>query len=165
MRTSAASRSALCASLNPRWASTMARYASSGLAKFERVDNAMETSVVAGGARQGGVECCSCWMAKTCGDIPVGAQQIGGARLGIVACSRKPRGIGKAVLATDTNHADAIGRIGYRAVHKFKQGEPRSAFYEGVGHIQGSAGRRGGGRCGRRVPGPRDSAPRVAIRG
>src|ERR1700732_2728285 len=165
MSTSAASRSALCASLNPRWASTTARYASSGLAKFERVDNAMGTSVVAGGARQGGVKRGSCWMAKTCGDIAVGAQQIGGAGLGIVACSRKPRGIGKAALATDTNHADAIGRIDHSAVHKFKQGEPRSAFDEGVGQIHGFAGRRGDRRIGHRGTGPRASAPRVAISG
>src|ERR1700674_1861447 len=124
MRTSAASRSALCASLNPRWASTLARYASSGLAKFERADHPMETSVVTGGARQGGVKRGPCWMAKTCGDIAVGAQQIGGSGLGIIACSRKPRGIGKAAGATDANHADAVGRIDHSAVYKFKQGEP-----------------------------------------
>src|SRR6266852_9770745 len=41
IRTSAASRSALCSSFNPRWASTTARNASSGLAKFELVDNAI----------------------------------------------------------------------------------------------------------------------------
>src|SRR6059058_4929395 len=50
IRTSAASRSALCSSFNPRWASTTARNASSGLAKFELVDNTMiETSAGTGG--------------------------------------------------------------------------------------------------------------------
>src|SRR5580700_5173521 len=170
MRTSAASRSALWPSLNPRWASTTARNASSGLAKFELVDNLIAnlsdvSSVVACGPRQRGVERCWRRVTKTCGDIAVGAQQIGRAGFGIVTCRRKPRGIGKAALAADTDHADAVGRIDRGAIAKLKQGEPGSATDEGVGQINGFAGGRGDRRIQHRSAGPRAAAPDIAISG
>ena len=104
-------------SLKPRCASTTARNASSGLAKFELVDSAMiETSIDAARARQRGVERRSCRMPETRGDIAVGPQQIGRAGLGIVARADQPRGIGKAIIAADPDHADAIGRIDRGAI-------------------------------------------------
>ena len=42
-------------------------------------------------------------------DITVGTQQIGGAGLGIVARADQAGGVGKSVIAADTDHADASG--------------------------------------------------------
>src|SRR5712672_849595 len=110
--TSAASRSALCASLKPRCASTMARKASSGFAKFELVDNAirkpqLKTSVHAGGARQRRIQPRPRRVAEACRDIAVGPQQVTCSRLSVIARSGQACGIDKALIAADADRCDA----------------------------------------------------------
>src|SRR6202035_5375231 len=127
--TSAASRSALCSSFKPRCASTTARKASSGLAKFEAVESGMmNPSGQAGGAGERGIERGPRRMTEARGDITIGAQQIGRARLGVVARLRKSFGVDEPVLAADPDRGHAVGRIDSCAIAKLQQGELRSAF-------------------------------------
>src|SRR6266478_7342460 len=131
--TSAASRSALCSSLSPRCASTMARNASSGLAKFELVDSAMaKTSIQPGSTRQCRIERRTRRMPEARRDIAVGPQQIGCTGLGIVPRTGKAGGIDKAIVA-DADHAQALRRIRGRTIAEFQQREPRSPLDEGFG--------------------------------
>src|SRR5260370_38258617 len=132
--TSAASRSALCASLNPRCASTMARNASSGLAKFELVDSVMaKTSIQPGSSRQCGIEYRTRRMPEARRDIAVGPQQIGCTGLGIVPRTGKTGGIDKAVTAAHADHAQALRRIRGRTIAELQHPEPRSLLHEGFG--------------------------------
>src|SRR5258708_11718026 len=120
--TSAAWRSALCASLNPRCASTMARNASSGLAKFELVDSAIsKTSIDTRGTRQRRIQRRPCRVTEARGDIAVGPQQIGRAGLAIVARARQSRRINQDVTPTDTDRAYALRRVHGRAIAKRQQ--------------------------------------------
>ena len=65
-------------------------------------------------------------MPEARGDIAVRPKQIGCAGLGIVARADQSSGIRQAVLATDSDDADAFGRIDRRAIGKRQQREPRS---------------------------------------
>src|SRR6202030_2038916 len=93
----------------------MARKASSGLSKFDRVDNTMGPSVVAGGTRQRGFEHASCGSAETRGNIAVGPEQIGGSAFGIVTCRRQ------SCCIVHTEDTDTVRRVDRRAVCKFDQ--------------------------------------------
>src|SRR5260221_9917018 len=140
--TSAASRSALCSSLRPRCASTTARNASSGFAKFESVDSAIRTSVVAGRTRQRGIERRPGRMPETGGDVTVGPQQIGGPGCGVVAYAGKTFGIDKPIIAADADHTHVIGRVNGSAVAELQQRETHAAADEGVRQVDRFAGGR-----------------------
>src|SRR5712672_757031 len=166
--TSAASRSALCASLKPRCASTMARKASSGFAKFELVDNAMrkpqlKTSVHAGGARQRRIQRRPRRVAKACRDIAVGPQQIARSGLRIVARGGEARRIDKAAIAADADRCHVPGRLDGRAVAKLQQREPHSRTDEGVGQKRLTARPFRNRRVEYGSPRPRSTAPGIAI--
>src|SRR5581483_3870800 len=131
--TSAASRSALCSSFKPRCASTTARKASSGLAKFEAVESGMTNPLVqAGGAGQRRLERRTGRVSKARGDITIGAQQIAGSGLGIIAGACQPFAVDQSVLAADPDRGHAVGRINRGAIAKRQQGELRSLFDEGL---------------------------------
>src|SRR5215472_9128817 len=136
MSTSAASKSALCSSLKPRCASTMARNASSGLAKFELVESAIskprcpnldhQTSIKAGRARQRRIQRRSCRVPEARRDIAVRAQQIGRPGLCVITFDRKALGIDEPALAADADDADLLRRIDVGAIAEFQQREAPS---------------------------------------
>src|SRR5215468_5965669 len=120
--TSAASRSALSASLKPRCASTMARKASSGLAKFELVESGIaKTSVEPAGARQRRIDACARRLTEARGHIAVGPQKIRRACVGIVALAGQARRVNQAVFAADADVTDAFGCIDRLAIAKRQQ--------------------------------------------
>src|SRR5262245_22968336 len=122
--TSAASRSALSASLKPRCASTMARKASSGLAKFELVDSGIaKTSVESAGPRQRRIDGRPARLTEARGDIAVGSKQIGRAAFAVVALAGQPPGVDQSVLAADADVAQVRGHIGHLAIAKRQQRE------------------------------------------
>src|SRR5579871_4050227 len=98
----------------------MARKASSGLSKFEPVNNAMDPSDVAGRTRNRGFDRAACRAPEARSDVAVRPKQIGGSRLRIVA---RPQGVDRIGNAADPHHADALGPIDRRAVWKFEDHE------------------------------------------
>src|SRR5437868_7003843 len=96
---SAASRSALSASLRPRCASTTARKASSGFAKFELVESGIaKTSVEPAGARQRRIDGRARRLTEARGNIAVGPQEISGAGLGVVSLAGQASSVDQSVL-------------------------------------------------------------------
>ncbi len=65
-------------------------------------------------------------MPETCGDIAVGAQQIGRAGFGVVALGRQACGIDKTIAAANAERAYALGYLRRRTIAKLQQREPRS---------------------------------------
>src|ERR1700681_3422023 len=102
-------------------------------------------------------------MPEARGDIAVGPQQIGCARLGIVARSDQPCGIPETIVAADPDHADAIGTFHRGAITKLKQREPRSRLDKGFSQKRRLAATSGNRRVGHRSPWPRAAAPLLSI--
>src|SRR5262245_39758369 len=163
--TSAASRSALSASLRPRCASKMARKASSGLAKLELVESGIaKTSIVPAGPRQRRLDRGPRDPAKARGDIAIGPQQIRSAAVGVVALAGEPRRVDQAILAADANGAYTFGYVGHVAIAKRQQREARSLADEGLGEEHRIARAVRDRRIRHRRARPRAAVPGIGVR-
>src|ERR1700743_2675638 len=112
----------------------MARKASSGFSKFERVNNAMVTSPVTRRTRQRRIDRVACRTAEARGDIAIRPKQIGRSGFRRVTRRRKAGGVG-VFLRTDPDHADLARWIDRRAVCEFDQRKATTAVPERIGEI------------------------------
>src|ERR1700741_3612982 len=83
-----------------------------------------QRSIQSGGARQRSIERGPRRMPEARGDVTVGSQQIGRARLGVITSACEMIAISKAALAADPYQSDTVRRVDGAAIAEGKAAEP-----------------------------------------